>query len=72
MIPIFYRGHIFSFCKQPDEVRLVIEAAIVAYFGGAELCVCKQVACLGHSKVVHISDERDACLFFEEMAEGGI
>ena len=27
MIPILYRGHIFSFCKDPDEVGLVVETA---------------------------------------------
>ena len=35
MIPILYRGHIFSFCEDPDEVGLVVESAFVADFGCA-------------------------------------
>ena len=69
MIPILYRGHIFSFCKDPDEVGLVVEAAVVAYLRGAQGSVCKQVAGLGNSEVVHVCDEGNAGLSLEEMAE---
>ena len=31
MIPILYRGHIFSFCKDPDEVGFVVETAVITY-----------------------------------------
>ena len=57
MIPIFNRGHIFSFCKEPDEVGLVVEAAVIAYLRGAESGVCKQVAGLCNPEVVDVCDE---------------
>ena len=72
MIPIFDRSHIFSFRKEPDEVGLVVESAVIAYFGCAQVCVCKQVAGFCHPEVVDVGDEGDACLLLEEMAECGI
>lgn len=69
MIPIFYRGHIFSFSEDPYEVGLVVESAVIAYLRRAQCCICKQVAGFGDSQIVHIRDERDARLSLKEMAE---
>ena len=72
MIPIFDRSHIFSFCKEPNEIRLVVEAAVIAYFRCTESGVRQQVASLCNPQVVDISDERNARLSLEEMTECGI
>ena len=69
MIPILYRGHIFSFSEDPYEVGLVVETAVVTDLRRAQGGVCKQVAGFGDSQIVHIRDERDAGLSLEEMAE---
>ena len=69
MIPIFNRGHIFSFGEYPDEVGLVVEAAVVAYLRCASGGAGQQVAGLCHSQVVDIGDEGYAGLSLEEMAE---
>ena len=57
MIPIFYRGHIFSFSKEPDKVGFVVKAAVVAYFRRTQLGVCQQIAGLCNPKVVDVCDE---------------
>ena len=69
MIPILYRGHIFSFSKDPDEVGLIVESAVVAYLRGTQGGVCKQVAGLGDPEIVHVCDEGNSGLSLEEMAE---
>jgi hypothetical protein len=57
MIPILYRGHIFSFCKESDEVGLVVETAVITYFRRAQGGVGEQFACLCDPEVVHVCDE---------------
>ena len=69
MIPILYRGHIFSFREESDEVGFVVEAAVVTDFRRAELGVCQQVASLRYPQVVDVCDERNIRLSFEEMTE---
>ena len=69
MIPIFDRGHIFSFCKEPDEVGLIVESAVIADLRGAKSGVREQVTGLCNPKIVDVGDKGYARLFFEEMAE---
>ena len=72
VISVLYRGHVFSFGEESDEVGFVVESAVVADLGCAEVCVCQQLACFRHSDVVDIGYEGYACLFLEEVAECGI
>lgn len=57
MIPIFYRSHIFAFCKYADEVRLIVEATVIAYLGCTQRSAGKKVAGLGDTQIVDICYE---------------
>ena len=72
MIPILYRGHIFSFGKESDEVGLVVESAVIAYLRGTQVCIGKQIACFRNPEIIDICYEGYAGLLLEEVAESGI
>ena len=36
VIPVFDRSHILSLSEYPDEIRLVVEAAVIAYLRSAQ------------------------------------
>ena len=57
MIPIFYGGHIFSFCKDSDEVGFVVEAAVITDLGSAQFGVGQQFAGLCYSEIINVSNE---------------
>ena len=72
MIPILYRGHIFSFCKDSDEVGFVVESAVIAYLRCTQVCIGKQIACFRNPEIIDICYEGYAGLLLEEVAEGGV
>ena len=57
MIPVFYRSHILAFCEDANEVRLIVEAAVIAYLGGAERGAGQKVTGLSHTEIIDICYE---------------
>ena len=57
MIPIFDRSHILALCEDADKVRLVVEAAVIAYLGSAQRGAGEKITGLGHTQVIDICYE---------------
>lgn len=57
MIPILNRSHILAFSKDADEVRLIVEAAVIAYLGCTQGSAGQKITGLGYSKIIDICYE---------------
>lgn len=57
MIPILDRGHILAFGEYTDEVRLIVESAVIAYLGSTERSTGQKVAGLGYAEIIDICYE---------------
>lgn len=57
MIPILYRSHILAFSEYADEVRFIVESAVIAYLGSAQRSAGKEITSLGHTQVIDICYE---------------
>ena len=57
MIPILDRGHILAFGEYTDEVRFIVEPAVIAYLGSTERSAGQKVAGLGYAEIIDIRNE---------------
>ena len=57
MIPILYRGHILAFGEYADEIRFIVETAVIAYLGYAQRGAGEKITGLGHTQVIDICYE---------------
>ena len=57
MIPILYRGHILAFGKYADEIRFIVESAVIAYLGSAQRGTGKKITSLGYTQIIDICYE---------------
>ena len=57
MIPVLYRSHILAFGKNADEVRFIVESAVIAYLGSTERSAGKEITSLGYTQVIDICYE---------------
>ena len=72
MIPILDRRHVLSLRKYPDEIGFVVETAVIAYFGCAQIGVCKQITRFCDPEIVYVGYEGYSCLLLEEVTESGV
>ena len=57
MIPVLYRSHILAFSKNADEIRFIVETAVIAYLGRAQRGAGEKITGLGHTQVIDICYE---------------
>ena len=57
MIPVLYRSHVLAFGKNADEVRFIVESAVIAYLGNTERSTGQKVAGLGYAEIIDICYE---------------
>jgi hypothetical protein len=57
MIPVLYRSHILAFGKNADEVRFIVESAVIAYFGCTQRGAGQKIAGFGYTQIIDICYE---------------
>ena len=57
MIPVLYRSHILAFGKNADEVRFIVESAVIAYFGCTQRGAGQKIAGLGYAEIIDLRNE---------------
>ena len=57
MIPVLYRSHILAFGEYTDEVRFIVESAVIAYLGCTQRSAGQKVAGLGYAEIIDIRNE---------------
>jgi hypothetical protein len=57
MIPILYRSHVLALGENADEVRFIVESAVIAYFGCTQRGTGQKIAGFGYTQIIDICYE---------------
>ena len=57
MIPILYRSHVLALGENADEVRFIVESAVIAYLGSTQRGIGQKIAGFGYTQIIDICYE---------------